>query len=103
MIASLRNVDSPGGVWTMPIQIGCPSCRRQLRIPDNLVGQRVMCPGCKKAFTAVIEATAGSHWEPAPASTENDDRFRREEPRQKRSSTQGRPGEDDFDVDDRRS
>jgi hypothetical protein len=36
----------------MPSVITCPSCGRQLRVPDELQGQRVQCPGCATAFTA---------------------------------------------------
>jgi hypothetical protein len=34
------------------ITIGCPSCRRRLRLPGTLLGQRVRCPGCGQEFTA---------------------------------------------------
>jgi hypothetical protein len=49
----------------MPTLIHCPSCRRQLRVPDALAGTRVMCPSCGSTFTAtggVPESPA----EPAP-------------------------------------
>jgi len=36
----------------MPIVTQCPSCNRQLRVPDNLLGRSVRCPGCKETFTA---------------------------------------------------
>ena len=39
----------------MPIQISCLSCGRQLRVPDNLIGQMVKCPGCEKTFLASVE------------------------------------------------
>jgi predicted Zn finger-like uncharacterized protein len=42
----------------MPIQVNCPACKRQLRVPDNLIGQVVKCPGCKEAFTAVADDPA---------------------------------------------
>src|SRR5437899_794272 len=38
----------------MPIQLACPSCGRQLRVPDNLLGQQVKCPSCEKTFTANV-------------------------------------------------
>jgi hypothetical protein len=28
----------------------CPTCARKLRLPDDLLGQEVRCPGCKKIF-----------------------------------------------------
>jgi predicted Zn finger-like uncharacterized protein len=30
----------------------CPSCRRQLRVPDDLLGKLVKCPSCGTTFTA---------------------------------------------------
>src|SRR5579859_831742 len=36
----------------MPIQVSCPSCQRQLRVPDTLLGQRVKCPSCEATFDA---------------------------------------------------
>jgi len=48
----------------MPLQTGCPSCNRQLRVPDNLIGQLVKCPTCMKTFTAeeqrAVSAVASS-------------------------------------------
>jgi predicted Zn finger-like uncharacterized protein len=40
----------------MPTIIDCPSCRRQLRVPDNLGGQLVKCPTCGHTFTAPTDA-----------------------------------------------
>lgn len=36
----------------MNFTISCPSCRRTLRVPDNLLGQAVKCPSCDHQFTA---------------------------------------------------
>jgi predicted Zn finger-like uncharacterized protein len=36
----------------MPIQIACPSCTRQLRVPEDLLGKSVRCPSCQSTFTA---------------------------------------------------
>jgi predicted Zn finger-like uncharacterized protein len=36
----------------MPVSVSCPSCERKLRVPDELLGKRVKCPGCKNTFTA---------------------------------------------------
>jgi predicted Zn finger-like uncharacterized protein len=44
----------------MPIYVDCPSCSRQLRVPENLLGRDVKCPSCGSTFVAA-EA------EPAPA------------------------------------
>lgn len=31
----------------------CPACRRQLRVPENLLGRQVKCPECGEIFVAV--------------------------------------------------
>ncbi len=36
----------------MPILAKCPSCQRKLRVPDNLIGRKVKCPGCGRTLTA---------------------------------------------------
>jgi len=41
----------------MPIIISCPSCARQLRVPDDLLGKQVKCPACQTAFTAAADET----------------------------------------------
>jgi len=38
----------------MPEVITCPQCERQLRVPEELVGQRVKCPTCGTNFTATV-------------------------------------------------
>jgi hypothetical protein len=54
----------------MPIIITCPdeTCRRQLRVPDDLLGQSVKCPKCGKVFTAHEEAPPP----PSPAPREHE-------------------------------
>jgi predicted Zn finger-like uncharacterized protein len=53
----------------MPEQIRCPSCASTLRVPDNLLGQRVKCPRCQTTFTATApgpdEPEGGYTEEPA--------------------------------------
>ena len=34
----------------MPQNISCPDCGRKLRVPDNLLGKKVKCPGCGVKF-----------------------------------------------------
>ncbi len=36
----------------MPVNITCPNCQKTLRLPENLMGKRVRCPGCQEVFTA---------------------------------------------------
>lgn len=40
----------------MPIQTSCPSCERPLRVPDDLIGKAVKCPGCATVWTVESEA-----------------------------------------------
>lgn len=50
----------------MPSIIHCPSCSRQLRVPEELAGHLVKCPGCGQTFTASF-APAGSEEAAKPA------------------------------------
>ncbi len=86
----------------MPIQINCPSCGRALRLPDELMGKSVRCPGCSTTFLA-----GGDEPAPRPQPRVEDEReaprrpFRRdegydEEPRPSRRSRRDRE-EDDYD------
>jgi predicted Zn finger-like uncharacterized protein len=45
--------------------IDCPSCRRQLRVPEEFVGKSVRCPSCGETFPAV-EAPPGPAAAPSP-------------------------------------
>jgi predicted Zn finger-like uncharacterized protein len=36
----------------MPIITQCPACERKVRVPDELLGKKVRCPGCGDTFTA---------------------------------------------------
>jgi predicted Zn finger-like uncharacterized protein len=37
----------------MPINVHCDSCRRELHVPDELLGKLVKCPSCGHTFTAI--------------------------------------------------
>jgi predicted Zn finger-like uncharacterized protein len=37
------------------MQIVCPKCQRQLRVPDTAAGKKVKCPGCGTMFQAIEE------------------------------------------------
>jgi hypothetical protein len=39
----------------MPQIISCPDCGRKLRVPDNLLGKKVKCPGCGVKFVGAVE------------------------------------------------
>src|SRR5215831_16877515 len=56
--------------------ITCPSCRRQLRVPDDLLGCMVKCPACSDNFPAEEPAP------PRPAAGRGRDEY--DEPRPSR-------------------
>jgi hypothetical protein len=49
----------------MPGIANCPSCQRELQVPEQLLGTIVQCPACGATFTAV--ATSGRTEAPAAA------------------------------------
>jgi predicted Zn finger-like uncharacterized protein len=74
----------------MPQQISCPSCARTLKVPDELIGKTVRCPGCKTTFTAQGEAPS------APVQVETSSAAGRS----RRAAEDDRPRDDADDVDD---
>src|SRR4051794_3338553 len=48
----------------MPEIISCPDCDRKLRVPEDLLGKKVKCPGCGITFTAT---SGGGGKAPPPA------------------------------------
>lgn len=52
----------------MPIVIDCPSCERKLRVPDDLMGQKVKCPTCGTTFDAAPRSAATPEPVLAPSS-----------------------------------
>ncbi len=55
----------------MPETIRCPHCERKLRVPDNLLGRTVKCPGCATSFVAAVgeEPPRSAPPPPPPART----------------------------------
>jgi hypothetical protein len=39
-------------------RVYCPTCRRNLRVPDHLAGRRVTCPGCEEPIQVPAEQDA---------------------------------------------
>jgi hypothetical protein len=78
----------------MPEVVTCPKCQRKSRVPDNLMGKRVKCPGCNEVFTA--EAAAAPPPPKPQRKADEDDRetYRTEDERRRRRS-------DDDDEDER--
>ncbi len=58
----------------MPTTIKCPTCKRALEVPNELMGRRVKCPACKSIFTATppgtppTEDTSARRQPPSPKS-----------------------------------
>jgi hypothetical protein len=91
----------------MDIIVACPTCQRQLRVPDDLVGQYVKCPSCEYVFASAgepepepVRVAEGSipTREIGRAGYEEDDRLRRlederidEEDRRRNRRTNRRP------------
>lgn len=44
----------------IPITTTYPECRRDLRVPDHLLGTLVRCPRCRTEFTSQQEGTPSS-------------------------------------------
>jgi predicted Zn finger-like uncharacterized protein len=87
----------------MPLIITCPEadCRRQLRVPDELLGQGVKCPRCGKVFTAREDAPPAAV-APAPLPPHPDNRPPPERPDAWEDLHDGDDSEDDYDRPRRR-
>jgi hypothetical protein len=42
----------------MPTSVVCPKCGRSVRVPDEAVGKRVLCPHCKQVLAVETSPTA---------------------------------------------
>ena len=58
----------------MPEVVICPYCEKKARVPDSLLGKKVKCPGCGKAFQAEPSKPAA----PPPPSREEKPRRQEE-------------------------
>ncbi len=54
----------------MPNTIHCPSCNRELRVPDELLGKKVKCPACSTTFTASVAGLETEPQAPTPLGSE---------------------------------
>jgi hypothetical protein len=80
----------------MPEITSCPDCQRNLKVPDDLVGKKVRCPGCSIMFFAQVGV--GSREEPRTARTApRSDSFS-----DRRGGGGYRDDRDDYDRDSRR-
>jgi LSD1 subclass zinc finger protein len=74
----------------MPLVTICPSCNRDLRIPEGLAGKTVRCPACQATFVAqVAPEPVDVYVEPetGPASEQTEDAYERYEMPQRRRRT----------------
>jgi hypothetical protein len=76
--------------------IRCPSCQRQLQVPDNFAGQKVQCPKCAATFVAGAPAPVAPPREAVEAPPTD-----WEPPRRQRRRFHD-DYEDDYDDDDER-
>jgi hypothetical protein len=90
----------------MPVITTCPDCDKKLKVPDNLLGKKVKCPGCSKMFTAEdSSAPEPSSSKPRDGSVTNrpsaQPRRRDDDEEEDRPRSRGRRDEDDEDDDGR--
>jgi len=97
------------------MQIACPECHKQLKVPETAAGKKVKCPGCGEIFQALEEIAEEIQTEtpakrprpaPPPVVEEDDERPRRrrdeedEEPpprsRRRRTDDDDEEGEEDI-------
>jgi hypothetical protein len=70
----------------MPINTKCPTCKRTVEIPDELMGKKVRCPSCKVVFLATAGGSApptkteSSRPQPPKPKSEEGIRVRRKPP-----------------------
>jgi predicted Zn finger-like uncharacterized protein len=77
--------------------ISCPKCERQLRVPDDLLGQSVKCPSCSETFTAELSKKESppppiSSSRPATRPRDDDD----DRPSRRRPSRRDDDDDDDY-------
>jgi predicted Zn finger-like uncharacterized protein len=64
----------------------CPSCRRALRVPDDLLGHEVKCPACGTVFTT--NAVGAAPVEEAPPRPREPEARREHEPERRRARSE---------------
>jgi predicted Zn finger-like uncharacterized protein len=90
--------------------IVCPECKKNLQVPENLLGQTVQCPECKHTFTAAEPppknvSTETTATPPSPPNTPEWDRKVSSATGKRRASGKDDDEKDEkkdsYDVDDR--
>jgi hypothetical protein len=59
----------------MPSLVNCPSCGKQLNVPDELMGKQVRCADCARTFVAEQPRAVAPPPLPVPARSRPDDDF----------------------------
>jgi len=72
--------------------IPCPSCQRELRVPDQLIGKLVKCPACSTTFTASLSEPSP----PVDAETEQQTYRPQQEPPLEDVPEEPGQGEEDY-------
>lgn len=78
--------------------VNCPSCQRKLKVPEELLGKKVKCPGCGGMFEAAEEIDESPP--PSRPKREESRRSPREEEAERPSERRRRPARDDDDDDE---
>jgi hypothetical protein len=88
--------------------VSCPECRRDLQVPDELLGRSVQCPDCKHPFVAqsrdapIPITSVSTAQSPAPAATPSAAPTMWEEPARPAKSRRRDEDDGDDDLDDLR-
>jgi hypothetical protein len=62
----------------MPAIVSCPSCSRQLQVPDQLQGKSVRCPSCESVFTALVTPAQAPPLPPSGSAADDFEKVRRD-------------------------
>jgi predicted Zn finger-like uncharacterized protein len=81
----------------MPNTIHCPSCNRELRVPDELLGKKVKCPACSTTFTASVAGPEAAPPPPAPEAGYEEEAARRPRPIPRSDEYEAEGAEEDYD------
>ena len=90
----------------MPQIVTCPDCGRKLKVPDDLLGKKVKCPGCGQKFVGEVEdggrrgaASRAPAWRPRPDDGPRSRRRVAEEEDEDRPKSRRRDDEEEDDDD----
>ena len=82
----------------MPETAACPSCGRQLQVPEGFQGRQVRCPACQSVFTVGAETAITTQKSPPPPVSRSD--VQAGPPPEREALLRRRPVYEDDDHDD---